>query len=511
MLGGKAILMGHIPYRDFFDHHMPFAWYLSALLLIPSMGSYVTFRIVWALFVFAGLALLGFHIYKTNRSLHRYYALFVLLYPFIAMYYWTHLFLADSLAFFFIAITLWLLLVESFGVAKPRRWVVLVTTGTTAALVFSSMTYVMMAGVFYVWALYLMLMSRKKIRDVFLAIGVIVTPFFIYAAYLLLTNSWREFYISNVVYNTKLYIAIPNYVKGRFFNPFRFALTLVYNFAQQYLPLLSTVKFLDLFNPMAPLFAFATFLLLLYTFWKNKIVFLLFAFVLAFSAPRSQFHVINETDYQAAGFIMVGLVSIFFLLWARLGIVIKDKAIELGVMLATLVVIIMTMGMSMFMVKHTYERWFLRYTQKMPAINDFSTTAEFINNVLPDGGYYWVGPYEPQHQFFVKKAQLPGPYVSLLPQFREDDYFRNQFLQQLETAKPKFIIFRHLASIFNTPADIFGAFLLDWMKKDYARPTDLKWTVVGSPPSFNVNEDLYVRKSASEEMKNKLKALGYIQ
>jgi hypothetical protein len=29
LLGGRAILLGKLPYRDFFDHHMPLAWYLN--------------------------------------------------------------------------------------------------------------------------------------------------------------------------------------------------------------------------------------------------------------------------------------------------------------------------------------------------------------------------------------------------------------------------------------------------------------------------------------------------
>ncbi len=33
LLGGKVILNGGLPYRDFWDHHLPLAWYTSAILL----------------------------------------------------------------------------------------------------------------------------------------------------------------------------------------------------------------------------------------------------------------------------------------------------------------------------------------------------------------------------------------------------------------------------------------------------------------------------------------------
>lgn len=356
-----------------------------------------------------------------------------------------------------------------------------------------------------------MFISRKKLKDIFILLGIISAPYLFFALYLLATNSWREFYVSNVVYNTKLYISIPNYTKGRFFNPFKFGFTLLYNFHQQYIPLLSTIKNLDLYNPMATLFAFSTFLLLLYLFWKNKIVFILFFFILSFSAPRSEFRIINETDYQAAGFIILGLVATFFLLWARTHILIKDRAIELGIAVSTLIVMVMTLFMGFFMAKYSYERWFLRYTQVMPSIQNTSETAKFIDDLLQKNSYYWVGPYEPQHQFFVKNATLPGAYISLLPQFKEDEYFKNQFLNQLEESKPTIIIFRHLASIFNTPADKFGDFLLTWMKEKYVRPSELKLQIKGSPSTFDLREDLYIRKEELPVVQKKLKELGYIE
>lgn len=509
MLGGKAILAGGLPYRDFFDHHMPFAWYLSALLLIPSGEDYVLFRTLWALLQWGMLLGVGIYIYKTKPSLLRWHSLFALVYPLVSMYYWTHLFLADSLAFTLLTAIVWILLVESFAVPKPRKFSIIATSFLTFLLVFSSMTYAMMAGVLYLWQYYLM--TRYKLRGVALLTLWIVGPYILYGLFLAATNSLKEFYISNIVYNTKLYISIPNYTRGVHFNPVKFAGTLTYNFYQDYVPLLSTIKAFDLYNPMASLFALSTFLLLLYAWWRNKIVGFIYFLLLTFSAPRSSFQVINETNYQVAGFVALGLVACFFLLWARKKIETTDGAVDLGVRIATIVVAIMTLAMSFFMLKYTYERWFLRYTQAMPSINNRSDTASFINEITKPGDYYWVGPYEPHHQFFVTTARLPGPYVSLLPQFREDDYFKEGFIRQFEKTKPAVIIFRHESSIFNTPADIFGKFFVEWMKGKYTKISNLNVEVKKSPSTFTLRDELYIRNDAQERLLEALRRNGYIQ
>ena len=69
ILGGKFINMGKVPYRDFFDHHLPGAWYLSAVLQWFSAGSYVLFRIWWGIFTFA--CLLGVGVYIKRERVMR--------------------------------------------------------------------------------------------------------------------------------------------------------------------------------------------------------------------------------------------------------------------------------------------------------------------------------------------------------------------------------------------------------------------------------------------------------
>ena len=80
LLAGKFIISGKIPYKEFFDHHLPFAWYLSSFFLRIS-GSYVYFRLIWSVFSFAVLSILGLWIRKEHKNLYSYYLIFLLFYP----------------------------------------------------------------------------------------------------------------------------------------------------------------------------------------------------------------------------------------------------------------------------------------------------------------------------------------------------------------------------------------------------------------------------------------------
>lgn len=147
----------------------------------------------------------------------------------------------------------------------------------------------------------------------------------------------------------------------------------------------------------------------------------------------------------------------------------------------------------------------------MPGIYNVAYSASFIDDILERGDYFWIGPYEPNEEFFVRKASLPGKFPTLLPQFREDDYFKNGFLEQFEKHPPKIIIYKHEASIFMTPAMEFGAFFIDWMKGKYTSIENMKgFELVKSPSSFNFRTDLYILNSDKQEILKKLQEKGYL-
>ena len=508
LLGGLSINRGGIPYKSFFDHHLPFAWYFAAILLRLSFNSYTLFRIIWATTTFLILLSIGLWIRKKYKDFYYYYLGFFVLYPLLGVYFWFHLYLADSLAILFFSCIFWILLVQTLSKKVSFR-AIIISSLLSFCFVFSSMTFIYLAAAFYIWQLYLIGLNGKKLLLFIIISGL---PYVLYFIYLMLTGSLHDFYFSNFVYNTTLYISIPNYVKGRLFNPIKFALTLIYNFYGNYLPLLSKIRFFDLYLPVGVLAGIGSLSLLLLLFSKDIFVGLFFFLILSFSAPRSNIQNYAETDYQGALFIVLGVISSIVVLYLLKKLKTNDLLIHDLRRLTQVVITIFIFFTFIFLLKNSYDKYFQIYTQKMPHIYNIAPVAEFIDQTLSDNDYYWVGPYEPQEEFFVKTAKLPGKYPTLLPQFRENDYLKTVFIGQFETNPPAIIIFRHEASIFMTPALEFGKFFTDWMSDKYISIENVKGVkVIKSPTGFNLRTDLYLQNSKRTELLQKLKTLGYIE
>ncbi len=507
LLGSKSILNNQIPYKNFFDHHLPFAWYFGAFLLKFSFNSYPLFRLSWSLFAFFILFLLSLYIKRNIKKLYFSYLIFFIFYPLTSLYLWFHLYLADSLAVLFFSLVFWLTLIQTFSKKRDSRMIFL-NSFLIFCLIFSSMTFVYLGIILYLWNASLI---KNEFKEIIKFIILLLTPYFLYLIYLLLTDSWQDFYFSNITYNTRLYISIPNYVKGSHFNPLKFGLTLIDNFWSNYLVLLTFIKHLDLYLPIGVLVGLGSLSLMLYLLIKKPIFGVLYFFLLSFSAPRSNVQKISETDYQVSLFVVLGLISslvIFSFLKEESW---KTQLIE-DVKRITLILLTVYLFFSfLFLGQNWYHKIFSIYTQKMPRIYNFSYVSDFIDSLIDDNDYYWVGPYEPHHEFFVKKGKLPGKYPTLLPQFREDDYLKSSFLNQFELNRPKIIIFNHQASIFMTPADEFGRFFLDWLKKNrYQNLDQLGLKSVRSPSEFNIQTDLYLDLDYKENLIEKLKDNKYL-
>lgn len=508
LLAGQAIRQGHLPYVDFFDHHMPGAWYLASILLSLSFGSYVIFRLLFALFTFGILFAIALFIKRKFQDLYPFYLGFFLMYPLLAVYFWFHLFLGDSLAVLFFSAAFWLILAQTLTRKIDFR-ITIISSLFTFACIFSSLTYLYLGVVLYLWQIYLLWPDKKRILKL---VAWIFTPYLIYLLFLFLTKSFADFYFSNFTYNTQIYISIPNYVRGRFFNPLKFALTLIFNFYTNYLPLLSKIKHLDLYLPVGVLASISTLLLLILLASRNLVLAGLFFFVLSFSAPRSNVDKITETDYQAALFIILGAISSFIVLYLFKNLRFKEQLIEDLKRVSQAVVAILLLFSFIFLFANTYNKYFQRYTQVMPSIRSREAASDFLNEILSRGDFFWVGPYDPHEAFFVKNGKLPGKYPTLLPQFKENEYLKSTFIEQFEKNPPKIIIFKQEASIFMTPATQFGDFFLEWMRGKYTQVSSISGIKVQKSPSgFNLQTDLYLLNSEKDKLLQTLRSKSYIE
>jgi hypothetical protein len=329
-------------------------------------------------------------------------------------------------------------------------------------------------------------------------------PYFLYGIYLFVTKTYTDFWFSNFTYNTTLYIA-PSLKGSMSFNPIRFAWGLSDTFWGAYLTLLSQLAHPSFYFPLNRLVGLGSLLMLVW-FWSHKpLQAFLLTIILTFSAPRSaQLSDMKQTDYQMGVFITMGTICAAYMLYTlvhKLDTYSFFIKFLRSVMLFFLILYASsTLAFGLYEVSHIrYER----YMGTLPPISNLSNIADFITNITQPGDAYWVGPYEGNHAFFVKGRSLAGKYPSLLPQFRESEYLKTDFIKQFEIHKPKVVIFKHDASIFQTPAVEFGKFFLDWLKRDYKNCVEAKVICKSKVSDLIVHEDVYIR-NGSEEIFEKL-------
>jgi len=515
LLAGKSILNGGLPYRDFWDHHLPLAWYSAAGLLFLAGKSFVVTRLLWAIAQFGGFLLLGRWISKKHPDLIKPFGAFFLLYPAASLYFWFHLFLADSLAVFFFCIVFWILLAETFsnkthGLPAGRQEKSLfVSSFCVFAMIMSSATFLYMGAVLYLWHAYLY--KFKIDRPLLSLVGLSILPYGIFVAYLFVTGTWNDFYFANFVYNTKYYISIPNYVRGPHFNPFKFSLTLISNFYEGYLPLLSRIKYLDLYLPIGTLAGISTLTLFFFLFARNWFLGIMFFLILSFSAPRSGLKDFRETDYQSSMFLVLGLISSVFVLWLFSRAKEKNSWTSDLQRVARLITLVFFIFTAIFLLINSFTVGYKVYTQKLPSIHNAGPAASFVDEVLDKGDYYFIGPYEPNESFYVQKGEAIGKHPSLLPQFREGEELRASFLKQFKDHPPRLFIFKQSASIFGTPALEFGKFFLDWASDKYTRLEKIPGVdVLKNPTGVDLKGDLYIQNSQLESVLLKMSELGYV-
>ncbi len=510
VLGGVSINQGLIPYVNFFDHHVPFAWYLASFFLIFSFKSFILFRLYFAIFTFLILFILAKWIKKKNEDLYLYYLGFFFVYPLAGLYYWFHLYLADSLAILFFSVSFWILITQTFSKNRDDIKPLIASSFFVFLMCFSSLTFVYLGVALYLWHVYLIGFTKLKKLAIFLIYS--VSPYVLYIGYLFATNSFKEFYFANLTYNTELYISIPNYVRGSNFNPPKFAATVVYNFLQGYMPLLSKIKHLDLYLPTGVLAGMSSFVLFFLFFAKDWILGIIYFFILSFSAPRSGLKTFDETDYQSGLFLTLGFASAFIVLYMLRNLKKENNIFEDLKRVSRFLIAVFLIFTTVFLISNFYGKYFLRYTQQMPSIYDSSQTKDLLSSLIEDKDYFWIGPYEPNEIFYAGKGKIPGKYPTLLPQFRENETLKTEFIKQFENNTPKVIIYKNQASIFNTPALEFGKFFMEWMSDKYTQLEDIKEArLLKNPSFFDLKSDLFLLNKNKEDLLKKLESAGYIK
>ncbi len=523
ILGGHDILKGKLPYRDFFSHHGPLAYFFAALLGIFSDQSFVRFRLMTAIFY---LGIFGLTLWLLRKRLNRQDTGFFFIYaPLIALastYFWGHMFLADPLSGYMLIPAYTLLFVKLYRGQALMKADLIVVSIFSALTMLMSTTYLyesiiltLVTFVSFVTATKTRL-DKALVKKVLLFALIFGLPYGLFLLYLLITGSLADYYFDAIIYNKNYYIYnYPRPPGSTSLNPIRYAIVILNNFLNNYQVLLSGITRTDLMTPFNLTMGVTNVVLWVTLLWKRKFLLFLLSFLLiVYSTVRGNPLTSQTTDYQSAVYFFITFFHASFFFW----FIAKDQQGEDGPLFSGFLkfafvgLLIYWLFTTLFFSMELWRMTYNRYMGTMPLIYDRPQVAPLINAVVPTDHYCWVGPFQFEEIYYLN-CKVPSKYHWILPQFVNSPKLLSGVIADYTANRADIIVYQRYFSAFGGSAD-YNAFFIDFLNKNYVRLNDVNPSLQfkgSKTQDFNLDEDFNFEKNKASALVQSLKEKGYLE
>jgi hypothetical protein len=469
ILGGQYLSEGQMLYRDYFTHHGPVPYFIAALLMPFSLGSFVLFRIAYATFLFFFFLFSYLFLRRVlDEKYARLYPLLVLAISVSSTYFWGHMLLADSFAAIVLLPAYFILLSHVYARRTLSRSMHLFLAISFGFALLSSMSYLFMILCIYIVIFCLVYRSPKQyLRHIL----IYLTPYLVFFILLLLTNSLSDWYRQTIQFNAQFYIYnYPRTPGSNFINPLRYAIVIAQNFFENIHPVLTNISRVDFFYPFNTALAYGNLLFFAILLYQRKYLlgFLLLS-TLIFANARSNPLTSQERDYQAAMYITLSFTHTFFGLFVsqRLFSKLSDYFPKVILTIILVPTIILWFFNGLFITRKWFDRVYERYMGLTPLIYDRPQLAPIINATIKPNEYMWIGPFDFEDHFYARGLS-PSKYHILLPGMAQNGMVE-ELQADLQRNKPKLIIYDwHLFILGNAPKDYAPQFL-EYLDQNYIR------------------------------------------
>lgn len=525
IVGGRYITEGKLPYRDWFQHHQPGAYVMAATILPFTGQSFVKFRVGWELVLCAMLIssyfLLKWRLPKLDLSFYI-FLLFVI--GLSGTYFWGHMLLADTLSGYFILPAFALLFLKDYHQERFETEDLMIVGGFAFLTWFTSMTYIIVAGIVTLYAIYLFVASRGHrplIPRVLIGLAIAGAPYVMFGLYLLVTGSLADYYWATVVYNTNYYIYNYPHAPGAAINPIRYASVIVDTFLSNYLLALWGVRDFPLSNPVQVTLAFSSAAAIVVTLVKGRVQFLIpLVSVLIFSNARSSPQSIRETDYQAFVYIISSMFNGVFSLWAVKELLdnaaVKISA-KIGLSILYVSLVLYWIATPLYFMMKMEQKYFPKYMGNAPLIYSRPQVAEYVNAIVKPDEYAYIGPFEFEELLYLD-AKQPSTYHWFL-NHAATSKIKDELLADLEKNRPKVIVFQRGFAPWGGDASTYNYFMTKFLDEHYFRLFKLNDTLtdiryqwkIGNTQNFDIDGTFNFDKRRQQEILDALISQGYIE
>lgn len=527
--GGRYIMMGRIPYRDWFQHHQPGAYLLGGIIYHFTGQSFVKFRIGLA-FAYFTLQLLSFLMIRNRigKKEGNWFLLFLLISDLAGTYFWAQMLLADSLSTYFLVPPFALVLLRVLkkqAVQLPDIVIISIytffcwfTSMTTSLLIIPLVGFSVLSYLFHLPRH----SYRNWLRSLFTVALILFIPYALFFSFYIVTGGIKEWYFANVTYNSRYYIY--NYPRpyGTPVNPIRYSVVIAETFFNNYIPALSGFAQLPLGDPLQSTLALSGAALLVYLFVTKRYTFILpYLLLLIFTNARSNPQSIRETDYQSLLYAFLTLSTGALLLGHTKQSFDNHEGTPTERLFTGGIFVLLTLFLlfsSLYLGSKWSQKMYPKYMGTAPLIYDRPEVAPILNRVLTNNDYAWVGPFEFKELFYLN-TKVPSKYHWFLDHTVHSDKMRTEMLADFNKHSAKIIVFKRDYTPWGGDPKEFNYFFTDYLDKEYIRVfeynqtrSDYRYTwKTPRTDHFDIDGTFYLRKDIIQELLDRLEQLGYLE
>jgi hypothetical protein len=488
-LGGLLINQGKVPYVDFFSHHMPFPYFLSADITAITGNNLVLYRLAFAVIS------IGF-IFLTYRIIRKGYSriaeiLFIALYSIVYPFIWANMLIAETIV---ANLVMLLTVVFLFDFLKPDyiptlRHTALVTIAG-AIIPLTSLGFLFVAALFIgsYWIIIFQKGGSRKLKLYLTSFGIIALASNMLFSFLWLTNSIDAFIFSNLHFNTQYYSIFHPELENSFTRTYSHA------FARTMYWIPGIFLHLNSVGAVISALIVLSFVALTLVLIKGrKWLVLLGSALLLISVNMREGGLSDTLGSDIHGIVhymlVVLLLSIGIVYAYRSREVLRNKWVSNGILSLLAVTLVL---ISLYALKGNYTITKRAVTNKTYISTNPTPRAEMINRIVDENEYAWSGPFDIA-TFTHMKAKNPSKYTFFLPWLSACEDCTNEFINDLESKNTKVIYWKPGVKLWESNADNSPVF--DYIKSHY-------FTV--DKPHLR---DYYFNNECSEELEKKLETI----
>lgn len=492
MLGGKLILEGQLPYRDFFSHHSPGMYFLSALIYPFTDNNLFFYRLIFNLLVFC-LAVWLYFILK-NKYSPIVARVFLLLFSFAHTVGYMHLALGESL----IAVIIPIAFVMVFD---QNRYLFSHSKSITLSLLlfcvpFMSLSYVFAAIILYITYAALCVITARANRWIILAklTGIYATPYVIAALYIILTGSFDYIWYDLFVFNALHYAPMVGEHGGNIVNTLS---AMILNSISQIATVGSNILNPQYTVQLFSLTGIGVFCYYLYRNNKRLEVLSVIALLLVlntrtniYNAPAISSSFLEISQHAALYVSMVlllGTIGIISVLNTRGNQALKVIGVLYLIVISAAILQVWSSRMQdVFITKESQN--YYTYAHNLKRIN----TSTLINQLTVPGDKAWIAPTDFASQLYLT-PQRSSRYTFYLPWLNSSPRLTDDLVASLRADMPKVI---YLAP-YSMNGQEYSRELSSFIDNNYFEIDDQRL------------ENYYYLKSEHGAVSKKLEGLGY--